>query len=95
MSKILQAVQDNRFSFHIIIAGVIFSIAFYMYCINAAVRSTVVRNDILDEVSALQAKLSELETTYIIATSGMTMESASSLGLLEPTNKIFISVAKI
>ena len=91
MKKIAIAIQQNRFSFYTIFSGVLFSLVFYMYFINSAVRSTMLRNQMESKISSLEFNLSELETDYIKTVNGISLELAPSLGLKESKNKIFIS----
>ena len=91
MKTILIKIRDSKYSFYVISTGVILSAAFYIYCVNIAVRNTISRNGLESKISSLQANLSDLETTYVIKVSSLTLDSAKQLGLFEPKNKFFIS----
>lgn len=91
MKTLLINIRDNRFSFYVLASGVLLSAAFYIYCVNMAVRNTISRNGMESKISSLQANLSDLETAYVVKVSSLTLDSAKTLGLHEPKNKIFIS----
>lgn len=73
------------------VAAIFLNIGFYMYCVSSAVNYAVIRKNTENQISALQAKLSDMESSYVVASNSMTLDSAHELGLREPENKIFIS----
>ena len=91
MKAIAHTITNNRMTFYILASGILFSMVFYMYCINAAVRAAVVRNNAESKISSLQAQLSELEGKYMENVNSLTMQTAAQAGLTDPTEKIFIS----
>lgn len=85
------SIKENSMTFYFLLAGIVFFCAFYFYCIDLTVRNGISHNDIEAELSELENRLSELEYQYIALQNSVTIESAGSLGLVEPAEKIFIA----
>ena len=90
ISKVI-SIKNNPATFYILLSGITFFIVFYIYCVNAAVRNVVLREEVESKISSLHNTVSELEFKYMSSENTMTLEKAKLVGLLEPSQKVFIS----
>lgn len=63
----------------------------YMYSVNMTIRNTVAREDLEGEVARLAAESSALEFEYIAKRHEIDMELASTFGLHEVKNPVYVS----
>lgn len=89
-AKIIQ-IKNSKLTFNLIIAGILFSAVFYIYCVNSAVRNVVLREQTESQITDLSNKVSELEYKYVSYESELTIDKAKAIGLNEPALKVFIS----
>lgn len=85
------SIKENPVTFYMLLVGILFSVVFYIYSVNSAVRNVVIREESEGKISELRNSLSELEFKYMNGENAMTLERARSLGLSEPSRKVFIS----
>lgn len=62
----------------------------YIYFVSAAIAHVVVRKELSQEIKAVQARISELEETYIAAEDAVDMNMAVTYGFLKNEEKIFV-----
>ena len=89
-TKIL-IIKNSKYTSFVLLGGILFSVIFYMYCINSAVRFAVVRGTTMSEISSIQDNLSELESKYMTNVNSITLESARNSGFVDPKVKDFIT----
>lgn len=87
----IHRVKNSTKTFYILASGILFFLFLYMYCINSAVRFAVARENYVSKISTLQDGVSDLESKYMLDKNAITLESAKSSGLVDPSNKDFIS----
>ena len=91
MKSAIFRVKDSKYTFYLLAFGTIACFGIYFFLINSTVRNAVAETNIDEQVLSLKNKISDLEYRYMISSNSITLDKAKSLGLVEPTNKIFIS----
>lgn len=91
MAAKIISIKNNSATLYMLLAAIAFFAVFYAYSVNLAVRNVVAREQAENKISSLQTAVSELELKYIGNENQMTLEKARSLGLTEPSQKIYIS----
>jgi hypothetical protein len=91
MKAVAHTIKYNKAAYYFLGAGIFLSLVFYMYCINAAVRAAVVRNNAQSKIAMIQGQVSDLESKYMAGVNTLTVQSAHAAGLVDPQEKIFIS----
>ncbi|MCK5059713.1 MAG: hypothetical protein KAR00_01030 [Candidatus Pacebacteria bacterium] len=82
--------QNDKRIFLILVFSILFSVLLYMYFINTAVLNVVERERLSAEIDLLQANVAELESTYAVLRSNITLSTAYSLGFREVSATQFI-----
>ena len=77
--------------FWFLTVSLFFSIIFYTYLVNQTVLNIVERENIQDEITTLNSKISELEFRYIALKNNINLEYAHSLGFVNVKNVKFAS----
>jgi hypothetical protein len=63
----------------------------YGYCVRAAIVNIVERQNIENELSILNSKVTDLESEYIKVKNDITLETANNLGFVPATTNKFVS----
>ena len=88
--KIIQ-IKENSVIFYLLLVGIVSFAVFYIYFVNNAVHNVVLREKIENRIAIMQTEVSDLEYRYMETENQMTLEGALTLGLVEPSQKNFLS----
>lgn len=73
------------------IAGMLLCV--YVYFVSGAVANAIAAKDMQSQIAVLTSSIGSLESTYLAAKSGVTLESALASGFSEP-KEVAVYVAK-
>lgn len=82
--------KDRRFFFLAISILFVLFLA-YVYFVSAAVAHVVVRQELSQEITEVQTKISELEAEYILAKDDVALEMAMERGFTVTEEKVFVA----
>lgn len=94
MTQIIEKFNTDHFKkklFWILVVSLFFSVIFYAYLVNQTVLNIVERENIQDEITTLNSRISELEFKYIALKNNINLEYAHSLGFINAKNVKFAS----
>lgn len=88
--KVLQ-LNNERTIFWTIVGGLLLSVGFYIFFINATVHNVVARQNLENEASTLTLKIGNQEFQYITMRNNITLATAHAMGFKDVSVKTFIS----
>lgn len=82
--------KDRR-SFFLALSVLFILFLAYIYFVSAAVAHVVVRQELSQEITDVQTRISELEAQYILAKDGVALEMAMERGFTVTEEKVFVA----
>jgi len=82
--------KDRR-SFFLALSVLFVLFMAYIYFVSAAVAHVVVRQELSQEITEVQTKISELEAEYILAKDDVALEMAMERGFAVTEEKVFVA----
>lgn len=90
MTQAISYIYNDKKVFLILIISVVFSWCAYLLLINHTVLNVVHREKMANEIGVLQARLSEMESSYISQKNSINLDFAYSQGYKEVNDTQFI-----
>ncbi len=90
VEKVLQ-LNNEKIIFRVLLGVLIFSLAFYIFCIRATIHNVVARQNLESESSKLTLSIGNQEFEYIAKRNAVTLQLAYSLGFSDAQVKNYIS----
>lgn len=95
MTQAISYIYNDKKIFSILLISVVFSWAAYLFLVNHTVLNVVHREKMTENISVLQARLSEMETSYISKKNSISLDYAYSEGFKEVSDTQFIERAQL
>ncbi len=90
MKQTLSIIHNDKKIFFILIITVAFSSVMYLYLVNSAVMNVVKKEKLSQEIGAMQARLSSLESSYVVLRNSISLDFAYTQGFEDVLDAQFI-----
>ena len=95
MTQTISYIYNDKKIFLILLASVVFSWGAYLVLVNNTVLNVVHREKMAGNISVLQARLSEMESSYISQKNSISLDFAYSQGYKQVNDTQFIERAEL